>query len=275
MNGDGEDAAPADRPDAAEAVFAGFTSAPEFSEQLVSQPSTEFPESVDIPAAMGAGSEDGEPSAKRLKTELAPVADTTNAVGAIGGFEAAAAPSELLHQHLMQQQLQQQQRQAQIQLQAQQQQRQAQLQLQAQQQQRLQLLQAHQMQLNQHQGLQPAVMPGTTAGAIGDVQPNLNTQQLLAMANPNPALQLQAVPAAPQDLKFVIPAARTVAPPVQPKQESSADETAGETKASCLICRKDSELFTCQGGCGLRAHVRCIGEDAVFQSLGERACLCC
>ncbi|RLN56118.1 hypothetical protein BBJ28_00002420 [Nothophytophthora sp. Chile5] len=54
-------------------------------------------------------------------------------------------------------------------------------------------------------------------------------------------------------------------------QESQKPQQAlGTTEKdhACLICKKQGDIFTCNGGCGLHVHPACIGEDALFPFMG-------
>ena len=46
--------------------------------------------------------------------------------------------------------------------------------------------------------------------------------------------------------------------------------TPSKAEALCLMCGKTGGVFTCNGGCGLRVHPTCIGEDAIFPFIGEK-----
>ncbi|RLN86996.1 hypothetical protein BBJ28_00004841 [Nothophytophthora sp. Chile5] len=47
---------------------------------------------------------------------------------------------------------------------------------------------------------------------------------------------------------------------------------ATEMDHACLICKKQGDIFTCNGGCGLHVHPACIGEDAIFPFIGMWMC---
>ncbi|TMW62976.1 hypothetical protein Poli38472_005594 [Pythium oligandrum] len=69
----------------------------------------------------------------------------------------------------------------------------------------------------------------------------------------------------------------TPAKPVTPQTTAASLATPSTPPADhpCYLCKTKGDVWVCNAGCGLYAHVRCIGEDKVFPSNAGQICASC